>query len=185
MALPICVEVFIRILLHTLNFALHYWFWVLIFILLLSFLRTPLGIGLVGWLVNMLGLLPIGITNYMGPFFMAIVWGMMLMQAPINIVLRIILLPLFVAAGFAWDALSNWGYVVFGEVPLLGAAFWLLNLIPLTPIVAFCLITPTLKYVVSGVVTFFWVQFWVSGGCKWLNIILKTIEVFFKWLYSG
>lgn len=185
MVLPICVEVFIRLLLHTVKFSLHYWFWVLVFILFISLLRTPLGLGFVGWAVNAIGLLPTGITNYIGPFLMAMVWGAMILRAPINLALRIFLFPLFVATGFMWDALSNWGYLAFGEVPYLGIVFYLLNLFPLTLIVAFMLSTPTLKYIVVGFVSLLWVKFWIWGGCKWLNISLKAVEMFFKWLYSG
>lgn len=185
MVLPICVEVFVRLLFHIVKFSLHYWFYVLIFIFIITLLRTPMGTGVVGWMVNLIGLLPTGVTNYMGPFLMAIVWGVLILQSPINIVLRIFLLPFFVAAGFAWDALSNWGYLLFAGTPYIGGICYLLNIVPLTPVVALTLRTKTINTIFAVGVSLFWAKFWLWGGCNWLNISLKTAESFFKWLYSG
>jgi len=135
MALPICIEFFIRTFFHILKFAFSHTnliLFILILILISLALRNSiyLVLGLLGYSINLAGLLP-GVStlvvDWWTPFALAIVWGFVGLFANVFWPAKIILIPVLMVFGFTFDALT-------GIVGLTGIGE-LSNLIPLTPVI--------------------------------------------------
>jgi len=120
MALPICLEFFIRAFFHIIKFSFTHFnliFFICI-IALLSFVfkkSIRLILGVIGFIINLLGFT--GILAPFTPFAEAITWGAMALSANMFFLGKIILVPIMMVLGFSWDAFTGGTYVT-NAVPL-------------------------------------------------------------------
>ncbi|MAG20406.1 hypothetical protein CL618_03165 [archaeon] len=114
MALPICIEFFIRTFFHILKFAFSHTSLILfiLFIGLLSFVfkrSIKLVLGFIGFGINFLG--AFGLPAFVTPFFEAFAWGGMALNANMFFLGKFVLVPIMMVFGFSWDLISGVTYV--------------------------------------------------------------------------
>ncbi len=115
MALDICLDAFVRAFLVMVKIAINNWFFVLLLLMIFYMLKeSSVGQGIMATLIDVLndtmlglGLLSGGILGFAGKLFMGsalavalgVVWMMVALTSPANLLLKIFALPVFFVLG--------------------------------------------------------------------------------------
>jgi hypothetical protein len=121
MALPICAEAFIRTFWVIIKLALENWFWTIgVVVLAVGLKRSPAGVGVFGWILNTIqdlvkwfGGVAAGGFGVVGGYLimrtpavmLGILWGVVVLISPANLILRILTAPIALVFGTIWGFL--------------------------------------------------------------------------------
>tara|TARA_Y100000034_G_C6889829_1_gene409162 strand:+ start:795 stop:1250 length:456 start_codon:yes stop_codon:yes gene_type:complete len=126
-------------------------------------------IGILGFINNFIGILdgPLPFIDIFTMFLQSIIWMFIILNAPINLIIRIILIPTFLLAGFLWDAMGGLPHLAF------------LNFIPLTLLVAYSMNIRHLNYIIIALpaILTVWLFLGISTPlCASVNEVLILLD---------
>ncbi len=175
MALPICVEAFVRLFFVVIKLAIENWFWAIsILVIGFVFYKSKFLVGALGSFVNILEDLLSGLQIFSGGVLsvlggllaaatlssiLGLLWGLMVLTSPANLVLKIMATPFYIVLGALW-----------GLVPLP---------LPLSLVISYLFKDKNVSNIVCLVPIVVVVALSLLGVdffCSWLNFALKTLS---------